>query len=167
MRIATTSATSSAASFTNEPSQSAWAIAAVRKEVAFGKVRWVVESTHAWLHHFRPLCTRFERRACTHETFLKLGCCSSFRSSLLRLCSLYETVSKCINPPNRRSRFAAEHSLLICTRPRRVTFICWSLIFSKLVTPALGLTRTGLRVMTSVWCSFQAVFPSVMLVFVY
>ncbi|WP_186192200.1 IS5 family transposase [Burkholderia gladioli] len=40
-----------------------------------GKVRWVVERTHAWLHHFRRLRTRFERRADIHEAFLKLGCC--------------------------------------------------------------------------------------------
>ncbi|WP_394144785.1 IS5 family transposase, partial [Burkholderia multivorans] len=32
-----------------------------------GKVRWVVERTHAWLHHFRRLRTRFERRADIHE----------------------------------------------------------------------------------------------------
>ncbi|WP_186135244.1 transposase, partial [Burkholderia gladioli] len=40
-----------------------------------GKVRWIVERTHAWLHHFRRLRTRFERRADIHEAFLKLGCC--------------------------------------------------------------------------------------------
>ncbi|WP_333982781.1 IS5 family transposase [Burkholderia gladioli] len=40
-----------------------------------GKVRWVVERTHAWLHHFRRLRTRFERRADIHEALLKLGCC--------------------------------------------------------------------------------------------
>ena len=40
-----------------------------------GKVRWVVERTHAWLHNFRRLRIRFERRADIHEAFLKLGCC--------------------------------------------------------------------------------------------
>jgi transposase len=40
-----------------------------------GKVRWVVERTHAWLHHFRRLRIRFECRADIHEAFLKLGCC--------------------------------------------------------------------------------------------
>ncbi|MGQ7841102.1 IS5 family transposase, partial [Burkholderia pseudomallei] len=39
-----------------------------------GKVRWVVERTHAWMHHFRRLRIRFERRADIHEAFLKLGC---------------------------------------------------------------------------------------------
>ena len=28
-----------------------------------GKFRWVVERTHAWLHNFRRLRIRFERRA--------------------------------------------------------------------------------------------------------
>ncbi|MDR6504003.1 transposase [Burkholderia ambifaria] len=40
-----------------------------------GKYRWVVEHTHAWLHHFRRLRIRFERRADIHGAFLKLGCC--------------------------------------------------------------------------------------------
>lgn len=40
-----------------------------------GKIRWVVERTHAWLHHFRRLRIRFERRADIHKAFLKLGCC--------------------------------------------------------------------------------------------
>jgi transposase len=59
-----------------------------------GKFRWVVERTHAWLHNFRRLRIRFERRADIHEAFLKLGCplsagtCSGIRSSL------FETVSK-------------------------------------------------------------------------
>ena len=39
-----------------------------------GMYRWVVERTHSWLHNFRRLPTRFERRADIHEAFLKLGC---------------------------------------------------------------------------------------------
>jgi transposase len=39
-----------------------------------GKFRWVVERTHAWLHNFRRLRIRFERRTDIHEAFLKLGC---------------------------------------------------------------------------------------------
>ncbi|WP_236871346.1 IS5 family transposase [Burkholderia pseudomallei] len=39
-----------------------------------GKYRWVVERTHSWLHNFRRLRTRFDRRADIHEAFLKLGC---------------------------------------------------------------------------------------------
>jgi len=40
-----------------------------------GVTRWVVERTNAWLHQFRRLRVRFERRADIHEAFLKLGCC--------------------------------------------------------------------------------------------
>ncbi len=39
-----------------------------------GKYRWVVERTFAWLHQYRRLRVRFERRADIHEAFLKLGC---------------------------------------------------------------------------------------------
>ncbi len=36
--------------------------------------RWVVERTLAWLHQFRRLRTRYERRADIHEAFLSFGC---------------------------------------------------------------------------------------------
>jgi len=39
-----------------------------------GRTRWVVERTLAWLHRFRRLNVRYERRACVHEAFLTLGC---------------------------------------------------------------------------------------------
>jgi transposase len=39
-----------------------------------GKCRWVVERTHSWLHGFRRLRIRFERRSDIHEAFLKLAC---------------------------------------------------------------------------------------------
>jgi transposase len=39
-----------------------------------GKHRWVVERTFAWLHQFRRLRVRYERRADIHEAFLKIGC---------------------------------------------------------------------------------------------
>jgi transposase len=35
--------------------------------------RWVVERTVAWLHRFRRLALRYERRADVHEAFLTLG----------------------------------------------------------------------------------------------
>jgi transposase len=35
-----------------------------------GKHRWVVERTLAWLHQYRRLRVRFERRADIHEAFL-------------------------------------------------------------------------------------------------
>ncbi len=39
-----------------------------------GVYRWVVERTNAWLHQFRRLRVRYERRADIHEAFLLLGC---------------------------------------------------------------------------------------------
>jgi len=39
-----------------------------------GKRRWVVERTFAWLHFFRRLRLRWERRPELHEAFLHLGC---------------------------------------------------------------------------------------------
>lgn len=39
-----------------------------------GRVRWVVERTLSWLHQFRRLRTRYERRSDLHEAFLQLGC---------------------------------------------------------------------------------------------
>jgi transposase len=39
-----------------------------------GKERWVVERSFAWLHNFRRLRTRYERRAELHLAFMQLGC---------------------------------------------------------------------------------------------
>ena len=39
-----------------------------------GVHRWVVERTLAWLHQFRRLRIRYERRADIHEAFLSLAC---------------------------------------------------------------------------------------------
>ena len=39
-----------------------------------GKTRWVVERTLAWLHRFRRLNIRYERRPMIHQAFLSLGC---------------------------------------------------------------------------------------------
>lgn len=38
-----------------------------------GKYRWVVERTFAWLHRFRRLLVRYERRADIHLAFLTLA----------------------------------------------------------------------------------------------
>jgi len=40
-----------------------------------GRYRWVVERTFAWLHQFKRLLVRYDRRAEIHEAFLALGCC--------------------------------------------------------------------------------------------
>ena len=39
-----------------------------------GVYRWVVERTLGWLHQFRRLRVRYERRADIREAFLALGC---------------------------------------------------------------------------------------------
>jgi transposase len=39
-----------------------------------GKERWVVERTIAWLHQYRRLRVRYERRDDIHEAFLSIGC---------------------------------------------------------------------------------------------
>jgi transposase len=40
-----------------------------------GRVRWVVERTFAWLHQFKRLLVRYDRRHEMHEAFLGLACC--------------------------------------------------------------------------------------------
>jgi transposase len=40
-----------------------------------GRHRWVVERTFAWLHNFKRLLVRHERRSDTHRALLALGCC--------------------------------------------------------------------------------------------
>lgn len=44
-----------------------------------GTKRWVVERTISWLHQYRRLRIRYERRDDIHEAFLAIGC------SLIRL----------------------------------------------------------------------------------
>jgi len=39
-----------------------------------GLYRWVVERTLSWLHQFRRLRVRYERREDIHEAFLEIGC---------------------------------------------------------------------------------------------
>jgi transposase len=40
-----------------------------------GRYRWVVERTFAWLHNFKRLLVRYERRADMHHALLGLACC--------------------------------------------------------------------------------------------
>lgn len=39
-----------------------------------GKFRWVVERCLSWLHQFRRLRTRYDRRLDIHQAFLTLAC---------------------------------------------------------------------------------------------
>jgi transposase len=45
-----------------------------------GKQRWVVERTISWLHQYRRLRVRYERRADIHDAFLRIaGCLICFK----------------------------------------------------------------------------------------
>jgi transposase len=46
----------------------------VESKERLGRHRWVVERTLAWLHRFRRLAVRYERRPDIHRAFLRLGC---------------------------------------------------------------------------------------------
>ena len=48
-----------------------------------GRYRWVVERTISWLHRFRRLTVRYERRADIHSAFLFLGAALICYSSLV------------------------------------------------------------------------------------
>lgn len=39
-----------------------------------GRHRWVIERTLGWLHRYRRLTIRYERRLDIHQAFLTLGC---------------------------------------------------------------------------------------------
>jgi transposase len=40
-----------------------------------GRQRWVVERTISWIHQYRRLRVRYERRADIHEAFLRIAGC--------------------------------------------------------------------------------------------
>ena len=44
-----------------------------QSEHGLGRIRWVVERTLSWLHQFRRLRIRWDRRADTHQAFLDLA----------------------------------------------------------------------------------------------
>jgi IS5 family transposase len=53
----------------------------VESKEHLGRYRWVVERTFAWLHRFRRLLVRYERRADIHLAFLTLAAalvCSNY-----------------------------------------------------------------------------------------
>ncbi|WP_268256335.1 transposase [Streptomyces tendae] len=51
-----------------------------------GTFRWVVERTISWLHGFRRLRIRWERRDDIHEAFLGLAVCLITHRHVQRLC---------------------------------------------------------------------------------
>lgn len=46
----------------------------VESRERLGRWRWVIERTLGWLHRFRRLRIRHERRADIHQAFLSLAC---------------------------------------------------------------------------------------------
>jgi transposase len=57
-----------------------------RHGTGLGTYRWVVERPFAWLHGFRRLRIRWERRADMHEAFLRLACCLITLRQIHSLC---------------------------------------------------------------------------------
>ncbi|KUN19129.1 transposase [Streptomyces antibioticus] len=51
-----------------------------------GSFRWVVERTISWLHGFRRLRIRWERRDDIHEAFLGIATCLITHRHVQRLC---------------------------------------------------------------------------------
>ncbi|ANW22293.1 transposase (plasmid) [Streptomyces clavuligerus] len=49
------------------------ALAGILHGSGLGKVRWVVERAFAWLHQFKRLRIRYERRADLHQGLLELA----------------------------------------------------------------------------------------------
>jgi transposase len=47
---------------------------ALKHEAGFRARRWVVERTHSWLHRFRRILVRWEKRADTYLAMLHLAC---------------------------------------------------------------------------------------------
>lgn len=45
----------------------------IESRAKLGRYRWVVERTLAWIHQFRRLAIRHERRADMHRALLTLG----------------------------------------------------------------------------------------------
>jgi transposase len=50
-----------------------------------GRFRWVVERSFSWLHNYRRLATRYERRADIHRAFLALGAALICLNSVARM----------------------------------------------------------------------------------
>jgi hypothetical protein len=51
-----------------------WRNVVLSTEADWGCTAGVVERTNSWLHQFRRLRVRYERRAKIHQAFLTLGC---------------------------------------------------------------------------------------------
>ena len=72
---AATTTTSTAANSASEGSCPRSPGAKTEHGSGLGRYRWVVERTFAWLHQFKRLLVRYERRHEIHEAFLAIACC--------------------------------------------------------------------------------------------
>ena len=71
-----------------------------------GRMRWVVERTFAWLHQFRRLRIRWERRPELHQAFMHLACafsCQRFHQSFVKraLSASVTLDTRTYTPPHR------------------------------------------------------------------
>lgn len=74
MPTAATTTTNTAVYSGPEASPRSWPAAAPATAPGWGKLRWPVERGFAWLHAFKRLRTRYERRADIHQALLSLAC---------------------------------------------------------------------------------------------
>ena len=58
----------------------------IESKEKLGRHRWVVERTMAWLHQFRRLTVRYERRQDIHEAFSSLACSLLCFNAIQRFC---------------------------------------------------------------------------------
>lgn len=58
----------------------------VESKERLGRHRWVVERTIAWLHQFRRLRIRYDKRSAIHLAFLLLACSIIAWRSVQRFC---------------------------------------------------------------------------------
>ena len=49
-------------------------VQAKTSEPGYRARRWVVERTHSWLHRFRRLLVRWEKKAANHEALIHFAC---------------------------------------------------------------------------------------------
>ncbi len=80
-----------------------------------GTKRWVVERTISWLHQYRRLRVRYERRADIHEAFLAIGC----SLICLKLLEAEAHSVRRLGAPGETGRFPREGAKAGCEAPSR------------------------------------------------
>jgi transposase len=103
-----------------------------------GTSRWVVEPTISWLHGFRRLRIRWERRDDIHEAFLGLAVCLITHRHVQRLCEdqlahlagVAVPVTgpcglTCFHHARRHTTWLTNDSRTPASGPRRPGAVCW------------------------------------------